>query len=83
MLSSSGPLANELAQYLDTETATAQERIRLFRLAWDTCGSAFASRQILYERFFQGDAYRNVVLLNTLYDKQPATTFVQNFLEDA
>lgn len=79
----SGPLANELAQYLDTETATAQDRIRLFRLAWDTCCSAFASRQILYERFFQGDAYRNVVLLNTLYDKQPATTFVQNFLEDA
>ena len=79
----SGPLANELAQYLDTETATAQERIRLFRLAWDTCCSAFASRQILYERFFQGDAYRNVVLLNTLYDKQPATAFVQNFLEDA
>ncbi len=79
----SGPLANELAQYLDTETATAQDRIRLFRLAWDTCCSAFASRQILYERFFQGDAYRNIVLLNTLYNKQPATTFVQNFLEDA
>ena len=78
----SGPLANQLAQYLDTETATAQERIRLFRLAWDTCCSAFASRQILYERFFQGDAYRNIVLLNTLYNKQPATTFVQNFLED-
>ena len=78
----SGPLASELAQYLDTETATAQDRIRLFRLAWDTCCSAFASRQILYERFFQGDAYRNIVLLNTLYNKQPATTFVQNFLED-
>lgn len=77
----SGPLADQLAQYLDTETSTAQDRIRLFRLAWDTCGSAFASRQILYERFFQGDAYRNIVLLNTLYDKQPATTFVQNFLE--
>ena len=79
----SGPLANHLAQYLDTETTTAQDRIRLFRLAWDTCCSAFASRQILYERFFQGDAYRNIVLLNTLYNKQPATTFVQNFLEDA
>ena len=77
----SGPLAAELSQYLDTETAPAHDRIRLFRLAWDACCSAFASRQILYERFFQGDAYRNIVLLNTLYDKTPATTFVREFLE--
>ncbi len=76
-----GPLADELASYLDTDTATAEERVRLFRLAWDTCCSAFGSRQILYERFFQGDAYRNVVLLNGLYDKEPATEFVRGFLE--
>ena len=75
-----GPLAGELAAYLDTDTATAEERVRLFRLAWDTCCSAFAQRQILYERFFQGDAYRNVVLLNSLYDKGPATEFVREFL---
>ena len=62
---------------------TAADRVRLFRLAWDTCCSAFASRQILYERFFQGDAYRNVVLLNSLYDKEPATSFVREFLEGA
>ena len=76
-----GPLAGELAAYLDTDTATAEERVRLFRLAWDTCCSAFGSRQILYERFFQGDAYRNVVLLNGLYDKEPATAFVREFLD--
>ena len=76
-----GPLAGELANYLDTDTATAEDRVRLFRLAWDTCCSAFGSRQILYERFFQGDAYRNVVLLNSLYDKRPATEFVREFLE--
>ena len=75
-----GPLADELAGYLDTDTATAEDRVRLFRLAWDTCCSAFGSRQILYERFFQGDVYRNVVLLNSLYDKGPATEFVREFL---
>ena len=75
-----GPLADELTNYLDTDTATAEDRVRLFRLAWDTCCSAFGSRQILYERFFQGDAYRNVVLLNGLYDKAPATEFVREFL---
>ena len=76
-----GPMAEELAGYLDTDTATAEDRIRLFRLAWDTCCSAFGQRQILYERFFQGDVYRNVVLLNSLYDKEPATAFVREFLE--
>ena len=76
-----GPLADELANYLDTDTATTEDRVRLFRLAWDTCCSAFGSRQILYERFFQGDVYRNVALLNSLYDKGPATAFVQEFLE--
>ena len=75
-----GPMADELASYLDTDTASAEERVRLFRLAWDTCCSAFGSRQMLYERFFQGDVYRNVVLLNSLYDKEPATEFVRKFL---
>jgi hypothetical protein len=37
---------------------------------------------VLYERFFQGDRTRNVVLLNTLYDKQPMTNWVRTFLED-
>ncbi len=76
----SGPMGDNIAQYLDTDTATAEERVRVFRLAWDACCSAFGSRQILYERFFQGDSYRNMVLLNTLYDKEPATDFVREFL---
>ncbi len=76
-----GPMAEELAAYLDTDVAAAEDRVRLFRLAWDTCCSAFGQRQILYERFFQGDIYRNVALLNSLYDKEPATAFVRDFLE--
>ena len=77
----SGPLATEIHRYLETDTASAQDRVRLFRLAWDTCCSAFASRQVLYERFFQGDRVRNAFLLNALYDKQPATDRVRAFLE--
>lgn len=56
--------------------------MRLFHLAWDTCCSAFASRQVLYERFFQGDRYRNVFLLNELYDTVPMTRWVQDFLDE-
>jgi 4-hydroxyphenylacetate 3-monooxygenase len=76
-----GPLAPEITHYLATDTATAAERVRLFRLAWDTCCSAFASRQVLYERFFQGDRARNVVLLTTLYDSAPMTAWVREILE--
>ena len=77
----SGPLASEIERYLETDTASAGERVRLFRLAWDASCSAFGSRQILYERFFQGDSYRNVALLNSVYDKGPATAFVREFLD--
>jgi 4-hydroxyphenylacetate 3-monooxygenase len=76
----SGALAPAISRYLETDTASARERVRLFRLAWDTCCSAFAARQVLYERFFQGDRFRNVVLLNTLYDKAPMTAWVGEFL---
>ena len=76
-----GPLATEINRYLETDTASAKERVRLFRLAWDTCCSAFASRQVLYERFFQGDSQRNALILDQLCDKGPMTEMVKEFLE--
>ena len=76
-----GPLADDIRQYLDTDTASAEERIRLFRLAWDVCCSAFGSRQVLYERFFGGDSLRNAALLYSLYDREPAIRMVQDFLD--
>ncbi len=75
-----GPLAPEIRQYLDTDTATAEERVRLFRLAWDACCSSFASRQVLYERYFGGDALRNATVLYSQYDKEPASDWVRQFL---
>jgi 4-hydroxyphenylacetate 3-monooxygenase len=76
-----GPLAVQISRYLDTNTASAEERVRLFRLAWDTCCSAFASRQVLYERYFGGNALQNAVLLYQLYDKEPMTAWVREFLD--
>jgi 4-hydroxyphenylacetate 3-monooxygenase len=76
-----GPLASHLKSYLDTNAASAEERIRLFRLAWDTCCSAFASRQVLYERYFGGNALQNAVILYKFYDKEPMTSWVRQFLE--
>ena len=77
-----GPLTDDINRYLETDTASAEERVRVFRLAWDTCCSAFGSRQVLYERFFQGDRNRNVVLLNNMYDREPVTDWVRDFLQE-
>ena len=76
-----GPLAEVLDTYLDTDTATAQERVRLFRLAWDAACSSFAGRQVLYERYFQGDWMRNAALLLGIYDREPLERQVRDFLE--
>ena len=76
-----GPLGEVLDAYLDTDTATARERVRLFRLAWDTACSAFGGRQVLYERYFQGDWMRNAALLLSIYDREPLMQQVREFLE--
>ena len=75
-----GPLSEEINHYLETDTASAEERVRIFRLAWDTCCSAFAGRQVLYERFFQADAVRNSVILYNMFDREPMTSWVNDFL---
>lgn len=53
-----GPLVQDIKKYYQAARADAFERIPLFRLAWDACLSAFASRQVIYERFFFGDPVR-------------------------
>ena len=53
-----GPLAGDIEAYYQAARADAFDRIPLFRLAWDAALSAFATRQVLYERFFFGDPVR-------------------------
>ena len=73
-------LEPDLERYLSTGTATAEERVRLFRLAWDVACSAFGSRQVLYERFFFGDPSRMANALYTIYDKEPLKAHIRQFL---
>ena len=75
-----GPLAEDIHRYMDTDTATAEERIQLFRLAWDVSCSAFGSRQTLYERYFGGDGARNAALLYQIYDRGAQRDMVEEFL---
>ena len=75
------PLAPAIEQYLATEGASARDRVKLFRLAWDIAGSAFGSRQVLYERFFASDPLTRARFLSAIYPKAEATKRVSEFLE--
>jgi 4-hydroxyphenylacetate 3-monooxygenase len=74
------PLAPDIEQYLATDTMAARERVKLFRLAWDIAGSAFGSRQVLYERFFASDPLTRARALAAIYPKREAMDRVLEFL---
>jgi 4-hydroxyphenylacetate 3-monooxygenase len=65
-----GPLADDIRRYYQAARAEAFERIPLFRLAWDVAVSAFAGRQVLYERFFFGDPVRMAGALVAAHDAE-------------
>jgi 4-hydroxyphenylacetate 3-monooxygenase len=65
-----GPLAADIERYYQAARADALDRIPLFRLAWDTALSAFAGRQVLYERFFFGDPVRMAGALVTAHSAE-------------
>lgn len=58
----------------------AEERIRIFRLAWDFAGSALASRNEQYERFYLASSARNLARHLQFTDRRRADTLVQRFL---
>jgi 4-hydroxyphenylacetate 3-monooxygenase len=74
------PLRPDLDRYLATAGAPAQDRVALYRLAWDLAGSAFGGRQELYERFFFGDPDRMASALVDNTDLGPLAARVDDFL---
>jgi 4-hydroxyphenylacetate 3-monooxygenase len=75
-----GPLAPEIEQYLATDNTDARDRVKLFRLAWDAAGSAFGSRQVLYERFFASDPLTRARAMAAIYPKDEMIERVREFL---
>jgi 4-hydroxyphenylacetate 3-monooxygenase len=58
----------------------AEDRARIFRLAWDFVGSALASRNELYERFYLASGARNYQLAQILAPKERARRLVDGIL---
>ena len=76
-----GPLRDHFDQYLATDTSSALDRTKLFRLAWDVALSSFGSRQVLYERFFASDPLTRARALAAIYPKGEAMERVKTFLD--
>jgi 4-hydroxyphenylacetate 3-monooxygenase len=75
-------LKPKIEQYLATDTASARERVKLFRLAWDIACSAFGGRQVLYERFFAGDPMNRAQFLYSIYPKEAVKERIRELLAD-
>lgn len=61
---------------------SAEERGRVFRLAWDFAGSALASRNEQYERFYLASGAHNQLFAHVLADRQRASQLIDQFLKD-
>jgi 4-hydroxyphenylacetate 3-monooxygenase len=77
-----GPRRGELDKYLQSARGGAEERVRLFRLAWDMTISGFGGRQALYERFFFGDPVRMKQALYGIYDRSALVERAKAFAAD-
>jgi len=77
-----GPLRKYIDQYYQARNAQAEDRIRLFRLAWDFIGSDLASRGELYERFYLSDSFRMTAMAYQLADKTHPVSLVEQFLHE-
>lgn len=71
---------DDMARYLQASGGSAEERVQLFKLAWDAVGSEFGGRHHQYEMFYagapfvvKGYAYRN-------YGYEEAVEQVDEFL---
>lgn len=76
-----GELSEDIKKYYQSARLEALERIQVFRLAWDTAISAFASRQVLYERFFFGDPVRMAGAIFNKHDRSQYMDKVRDFLK--
>jgi len=68
----------DLDKYLQGTTKSAEDRVKLFRLAWDLTMSPFGTRQTQYERYFFGDPIR---LASHLYSNYVKDDYVKQVIE--
>ena len=71
-----------LDKYLRGVGVDAEQRSRLFRLAWDFAATALGSRNEQYERFYLGSLSRALSWLQISGDRTRANRLLDRFLTE-
>ncbi len=69
-------------RYLMGVGVDAEQRDRIFRLAWDFAGTALGSRNEQYERFYLGSVGRNQTVAHNFLDRDRAVRLTDRFLTE-
>ncbi len=64
------------------EGVSAEERVRIFKLAWDLCGEAFGQRLLQYERYYTGDPIRKRAIFYNQYKRKNKFEMAEQALKD-
>lgn len=66
--------------YVGRHGVSSEERMRLFKLAWDLCGEGFGMRLLQYERYYTGDPIRKRAIFYNKYKKANSFSMVDEVL---
>lgn len=73
----------DMERYLRSPGASPEERVKLFKLAWDIVGSEFAGRHLQYEMFYAGAPFvaRGYAFRNYGYEEalRSAESFLKSY----
>lgn len=72
----------DIDKYIVSPGVPAEERIKLFKLAWDVVGSEFAGRHQQYEMFYNGAPFLTKMWAYQQYDYPAAVKRVDEFLRE-
>ncbi|MBM7583775.1 anthranilate 3-monooxygenase (FAD)/4-hydroxyphenylacetate 3-monooxygenase [Bacillus pakistanensis] len=67
--------------YVGREGISSQDRVQLFKLAWDLCGEAFGQRLLQYERYYSGDPLRRLGRFYAGFKRQNSFPLVDEALK--
>lgn len=70
----------DIARYYKGAGVEAEQRIRLFKLAWDATGTQFGQRMLHYERYYAGDPVRVSAAYHAAYNVEPLLAMVKRAL---
>jgi 4-hydroxyphenylacetate 3-monooxygenase len=73
-------IAATLERYIQSPGHSAQERVKLLKLAWDLIGSEFASRHLQYEMFYAGAPFVVKMRMYQNFDFSRADGLVEKML---